>query len=1041
MNGNLPTYTFLPWIRQGMSKHIETVDPLGAPSAVTERAEVDVRLRVNDRPHLSKNIKLIGPGDIIGINPRAIIKSEPRNWITDFEANYLPFIEFYFEDFAWRYTPAKATGEHRLRPWIFLIALTEAEFELSQTGGPLPRIVLKGAVDRLVPRPEQTWAWAHVHVSKDITNESSHAPGEAVDELESLIKQNPDEACCRLLAPRKLQPNTAYHAFVIPTFEAGRLAGLGQSTEGVDALKPAWGDGQSEFPVYYQWYFRTGERGDFEYLANLLEPRPVDERVGIRDMDMQRPEYEVTGLTGELATMGLEGALKSPQAVSRPENWPPEPMPAFLQELQQKVNLQHEAKRAGHPDPIISPPLYGRWHAKVETLEIANPETAPALLGWVHQLNGDPRNRVPSGFGTKVIQENQEDFKQRAWKQLGEVLRANQKIRLFQLSLSTAFRMFKKNILPLAADRLISVTQPLHGRVLGSPTTVLQKLRESRVTSAAVNPAFRKITRPRGVLIKKAITSENGRASNLLVQINDGSVRLSPPKLVPDDQIFVNELAEQTIPDWIPQWLRRLAENRTARNILIGLLLLLLLIGVFAGFSPLLIIGIVVAGAALGVLEFVRRQLTQAEALREDNLTTETVRRTPVRSDFVITNPGEAVPGDRIAESGTDSPEAANFRQALLDMHVTLETPIPKPAPRPALNFNATAQAIVQSINPVHVLPKRALTVVAIPPSFKFVRPVDTIAPVMAHPIFPDPMYRPLRDISAESLIPNLHLIPNNTVSLLETNRPFIESYMMGCNHEMSRELLWIKYPTDQRGTYFRQFWEAAEIVNRDPEKSIKEREEEQRDITPIHTWGRTTNLGSHENRDLPTGAEPGEARLVLVIKGDLLKKYPTTMIYAQKAKWGKDEHDRDVRILDDSDPVTNLQEPIFKAEIEPDLKFLGLNLTMSAVRGSQNIEDDNAGWFFVFQEPPGEPRFGLDVPAEDTPEVATEWNDLAWSHLGDEESLNYIDVEAEISANIPEAPDNPDSRVHWGANAADQAYILYQVPVMVAFHAGDMLA
>jgi hypothetical protein len=38
---------------------------------------------------------------------------------------------------------------------------------------------------------------------------------------------------------------------------------------------------------------------------------------------------------------------------------------------------------------------------------------------------------------------------------------------------------------------------------------------------------------------------------------------------------------------------------------------------------------------------------------------------------------------------------------------------------------------------------------------------------------------------------------------------------------------------------------------------------------------------------------------------------------------------------------------------------------------------------------------------------------------------------------NITEAP---DSGVDWGANAADMAYVLYQVPVMVAVHAADML-
>ena len=41
------------------------------------------------------------------------------------------------------------------------------------------------------------------------------------------IAQNPDSAYSRILCPRKLAPHRAYHAFLVPAFESGRLAGLG----------------------------------------------------------------------------------------------------------------------------------------------------------------------------------------------------------------------------------------------------------------------------------------------------------------------------------------------------------------------------------------------------------------------------------------------------------------------------------------------------------------------------------------------------------------------------------------------------------------------------------------------------------------------------------------------------------------------------------------------------------------------------------------------------------------------------------------------
>ena len=73
---------------------------------------------------MPKPFALIGPGDIVGIYRGMIVRTEPRHRVTSVEPNYLAFIEFYDEDFPWRYTPAKPDGD-RLRPWIFLLVLKE----------------------------------------------------------------------------------------------------------------------------------------------------------------------------------------------------------------------------------------------------------------------------------------------------------------------------------------------------------------------------------------------------------------------------------------------------------------------------------------------------------------------------------------------------------------------------------------------------------------------------------------------------------------------------------------------------------------------------------------------------------------------------------------------------------------------------------------------------------------------------------------------------------------------------------------------------
>ena len=106
MSQPIATYSFLPWLRQGLSNKIQEMD--GA--SIKERASIKIGLNLNAvnlagkdvENKFEKDIRLFGPGDIVGIEQQAIIKTEPHNWITNFEPNYLPFIDFYDEDFPWR---------------------------------------------------------------------------------------------------------------------------------------------------------------------------------------------------------------------------------------------------------------------------------------------------------------------------------------------------------------------------------------------------------------------------------------------------------------------------------------------------------------------------------------------------------------------------------------------------------------------------------------------------------------------------------------------------------------------------------------------------------------------------------------------------------------------------------------------------------------------------------------------------------------------------------------------------------------------------
>ena len=1063
MVDTLKNYTFLPWLRQGIAADIAVPDHLGLRDVATgelkpapQRVSVNVSFKIAAEP-IGKTAQLFGPGDVIGINPMAIVKTEPRNWITDFEANYLPYIEFYEEDFPWRFTPAKAPDADltKLRPWILLIVLAEDEFDEGGTGGPLPVVEIKESVplDRIFPPVVQSWAWAHVHVSQnvisaDVLQAATPAAVDVVEQnLASTLAVNRDNASSRLLCPRKLKENTAYHAFVVPAFETGRRAGLGIEIGTVNGQQASC-EAEAEaaprtFPIYYRWYFRTGTKGDFEFLVDLLEARLVDKRVGVRDMDMQHPNYETNGMSSPHDVIGLEGALRSPQMEPFPDAWPPagtefeNPAPGsvgrFLNDLEANVNLQfnlqQEDPENSLTDPIISPPLYGKWYAKAEQLDVQDG------AGWVNELNRDPRYRVPAGVGTQVVQKDQETLMQQAWSQLGDLLRANQKIRQLQLGLMSSFVMYQKNVLPQTPDQILTFTQPVQARVLGSPLTIARQVQESRLPQAALDPAFRKITRQRGVIMKKVApdTPANRPIVNLL---NAGTLTAAPEPPEATGQLSVDEVADAIDVKDIPDWLRRLLLTRSARWILIGVLVLALVLTFFTG---LFIIFTVVVGVLFVFAERLRVRIEAAETFRESSFTPAFVDTIPARPNFVLTSLRQPLPSTG-GGGNVDSVEAANFRIALRDAFNAHQTLPPVPPPLQPLVIDSSVNKLRDALDPAVAIPRRAEFVLKIPVKIKdsYLLPQPTLVTVMAHPVFTQPMYRQLRDISSEFLVPNLELIPNNTISLMETNQRFIESYMVGLNHEMGCELLWREFPTDQRGSYFRQFWDVGDVINRDPNKTQAQLEDELLDVTKLHTWESNTELGSHSNRPLPAGGDKDESRVVLVVRGDLLKKYPTVVIYAQRAKWTQ-EGQRNVRVLDESDPAQMLKHPIFKAEIEPDIRFLGFDLTKKVAKGSAEFEANDPGWFFVLQERPGEPRFGLDNKSDDSPETPSNWNELAWEHLSNSENLEVVNFSAHAPP-VGAITDAPDNQFGWGENAADMAYILYQVPVMVAFHGADML-
>lgn len=1111
------SYTFLPWLRQGIANRISAAD---GDVTVSTRATIDVVLDVKGTggeggdvdETVTRPVALYGPGDIVGIESRAFIRHEPHDWVTNFEPNYLPYVEFYDEDFPYRYTPA-APGGGRLRPWISLIVLTEDEFEDggNMLGKPLSFIEITASpMEQVFPPADELWAWAHVHVNKNLAGagEAPQAPDvdAAVDQLDALLASSPDTAYSRLLCPRLLAPNSGYHAFVIPTFETGRLAGLGMDpATAPHATASSWGPGRAApalMPYYSRWYFRTGSEGDFEYLVRLLEPRPADERVGRRDMDVQAPGSNIAGITDDEldGVLKLGGALLAPlsdeaEAALEPwEQWD-EPYPhEFQSDLAAFVNLADDYNQAAadaangatgldpairdDPDPLITPPIYGRWHSLTpRLLDDGTGGDVPNRRNWVHQLNLDPRWRAAAGFGTDVIVANQEEYMDAAWDQVGSIIEANRRIRLGHLAASISGVWYAKHLVPLRArgdGRLVQLTAPMQRRVLTGgpstgttaatrPATVFHHARQSAVTRAVTSGQLRRLTRRNG-RIDRLGGFDAGAPGALVDKINDGTVTAAPPNTVPPGLPTVEDVADEMRPDGIAgtiyEWLRRWPWLRFVPLVIAALLLLVLLVLTLAGVGvgvAVWVIGVVVAAALVAAWWGLTKLLRDGDAagsVTGVNQTPESVDDLPDRSGFVLTpgldlgrlDPRSPPP---VTGSGPDNPVATRFKTALRDAYTSLQAGQAagiKPELRP-LDLTRVVDDTLVAIDPAVTIPRYVLGTITLPAHIIGLIG-ETFVEAMAYPELDIPMYKPLVDRSTELFVPNLDLIEQNTITLLLTNQRFIESYMVGINHEFARELLWREYPTDQRGSYFRQFWDVSTFLSGTADPAA--RREELKDIPPLHLWSRTSELGDHDHRE---AGRDNEEELVLVIRGELLKKYPNAVIYAHQARWQpKSETDptpdkTKERVFDEAGEV---KTPLYEAKVKPDVYFFGFDLTEDEARGDDTV-DDEPGWFFVIKERPGEPRFGFDIEREGSIQV---WNDLAWSDVApggqDGEYLVLADAPARtLPAAEPTGEDQEkaeqwaeDHHLAWTASmtSADLAYIMFQAPVLVGVHASEML-
>ena len=978
-------YSFLPYIRNGLSNYL-TADDLPNGTSPTERSNFSLSIGVqaqavnggSQNTTISKDFALKGPGDVVGINKNEIIKVSPENWVTNFEPNYLPFVEFYDEDFCWRYTPAKfrkdgAAGDYqyRLRPWVTLVVLMDDEFELLTTPEGKPYIKIKKQAGELFPSQDSLWAWAHVHVNENLApNENpigntDPAIALAVTKLkDTVLKRNPEKVISRLVSPRRLMPNTGYTAFVIPTFETGRRAGMGLepfSGTTVQEQQGAWNDTtpvDKEFPVYHQWYFKTGDSGDFETLVRLVKPRVLPQDVGTREVDLQKsnnPRLENVELTQPTITM--RGIVEPLNAVETTP-WDLTDANLYTKELREIINeptkILNEEQIA---DPIIAPPIYGRWHAAKDEVEEVTPAAEP---DWLQEVNLDPRYRVFAGAGTETIRRNQEDYMNIAWQQIGEVMEANRKLNQLKVTKAANYAVYDRHLLPLQDEMLLNISAPAHTRIFNAANqrTVYGEVDISAVPITTLSGAGRRLFRAKSPLTRTVgMVSGETTIADFIQEVNSGNVQIATPYQAPVGQIPYDIWEE---PQLTPSFTQSLPQN--------------------AGFQ--------------------------------------------FSSPGVVLSP--PIPGPI-------SPPVQTMVDSITRLHHLIENLPPYEFHyNPALPIANTRNVILARTEPTTNALEIANNFIKLNNVYGQSLQVFNTNGIMAAPKIRIPMYEELAKLSPDWIMPGLNNIQMNSINLLNVNRKYLEAYMLGLNYEMGRELMWRGYPTDQRGTYFSFFWGYdSSIVNLEvtnPTEQIYNLNN-YRDIEDIHKWRTNPDLITSPLTELGTNGVKTENSdyLVMTIRAELLRKYPGTIIYLQEAEYIDANQPRRAK-------AGTEVYPLFSGKIDPDIVLLGFPVTAEDIKGTGFGPMEAPGYFIVFQERSSEIRFGADESDTLINPIPT-WDDLTWGNIKDNPAEDgFIDLAKIISSSA-----NPDA-ITWNWNGATIAYALHQAPVKLNVHAQDLV-
>jgi hypothetical protein len=625
---------------------------------------------------------------------------------------------------------------------------------------------------------------------------------------------------------------------------------------------------------------------------------------------------------------------------------------------------------ARHDIPELPAPLYGEWPAAHHRL--AN---AP---DWMGELNTTVAHRIAAALGTEVVRRNQEAFVQAAWEQVGQVREANELAQRARLAAAVLDRLVTRHFAPRPPGRLLQLTGPMLAATSVAPAaaaaateTVAAHLEDASVPSGATSAAYRRLASGQRQAVKLAVRKGRLSQRDALLALTAGDADLAEP--VPGRPDGVTHLRD----------LARLQPTPAGRVRL----------------SPLGLAG-ETTKAEVDKLAPVVGPVGSLPTRNRQFFPPSEVAAVIFQATGRAAKPSRDVPPVHRLPVPVTQPAAKNaFNQALVAIAARANSQTPA-AEFVGVDLQELGTRLLTRVDASVNVARRVASMVTghgvtdpEAPGF------DPYHGIQAFPVIGDSTYQYLDQLEGGWVLPEANGLEPDTAILLRTNPAFTSAFLVGLNHEMNSELLWRGYPTDQRGTPFRHFWD---------------RVDGRPDIQPIHEWPSDLPLAT-------AGAPPGTAgageQIVLLLRGRLLRRYPDLVIYATTGT-------RSVP----GTTIPTAGHPLFFGQLRPDISLVGFPLTPDELAAGQ--------WWFVLEQQLTAPRFGFDLG--DAP--AQTWADATWSMFGIEEGQHIrLKVGGTPTAIATTRIPKPNGRA-FGSTADQIAISLLQRPIRVSLHKDRLL-